>query len=88
MARISEGDFIGEARTVTTIRVEDLFAVYPELEDSDETEQEFATKIARAATLARQEEAHDDLRGRLDEVFQHGYIHGVADADEEGDVNE
>lgn len=77
-----------EGAVIPTVRVADLWAVFPELE-GDESPAEFAGKVRLAADLARKEDAHDDLRGRLDGVFDHGYAHGVTDTKgEEEDVND
>lgn len=50
---------------VATIKVEDLWAVFPELEGV-ETAEEFAAHITRAADISRKEDSYVELRERFD----------------------
>lgn len=55
----------GGAFGAPTVRVEDLWEVYPELEGCCETPAEFVAKITKAANLIRNENAYEALRARL-----------------------
>lgn len=69
------------------VSVNDLWAVYPELEGG-ESPAEFAHKVRLAADLARKEDALVELRDRLepirDEGWDAGFEAAFGDATEEG----
>lgn len=53
------------SKSGATVLVDDLFTVFPELAEPDESPYDFAQLVKQAATLARQEDALVGLRDRF-----------------------
>lgn len=67
-AGYSAGGFIGQVvadNPTVTVKVADLFDVFPELEGFDQSHSEFAADVKRAAELARSEDSLISLRDRF-----------------------
>lgn len=58
------GPFVG-GTIKAAVYVDDLLTIFPELAKGGERDQEFAHKVQLAAELARKEDAHEDLRARV-----------------------